>query len=108
MYIWVALKENAKTSKDIVDNYRDLFESKMSAGGVDKLPHSEKSEANISSWSCDMDGDAKKCVERHCELANKSIQQLQKVATPCIDDHQLKEEEEELKSVGELSKVYVK
>ena len=50
-----------------------------------------------------MEGHAKKCVERYCELANKTIQQLYKVSTTCIDDHHFKEEE--LKSVGELSKV---
>ena len=37
------------------------------------------------------------------EFANKSTQQLHKVATPCVDDHQFKEEE--MGSVGELSKV---
>ena len=42
-------------------------------------------------------------VERYCELANKTTQQLYKVSTPCIDDHHFKEEE--MKSVGELSKV---
>ena len=50
-----------------------------------------------------MEGHAKKCVGRYCELANKTTQQLYNVCTPCIDDHQFKEEE--LKSVGELSKV---
>ena len=50
-----------------------------------------------------MEGHAKKCVERYCELANRTTQQLYKVSTPCIDDHHFKEEE--LKSVGELSKV---
>ena len=40
-----------------------------------------------------MEGHAKKCVERYCKLANKTTQQLYKVATPCMDDHQLKEEE---------------
>ena len=44
---------------------------------------------------------AKKCVERYCELASKTTQQLYKVSTPCIDDHHFKEEE--TKSVGELS-----
>ena len=39
---------------------------------------------------------------RYCELAHKTTQQLYKVSTPCIDDHHFKEEE--LKSVGELSK----
>ena len=37
-------------------------------------------------------------VERYCELANKTSQQL---STPCIDDNHFKEEE--MKSVGELS-----
>ena len=50
-----------------------------------------------------MEGHAKKCVERYCELANKWTQQLYRVSTPCIDDHHFKEEE--LKSVGELSQV---
>ena len=48
-----------------------------------------------------MAGHAKKCVERYCELANKTTQQLYKVSTPCIDEHHFKEEE--TKSVGELS-----
>ena len=38
----------------------------------------------ISSWSYDMKGHAKKCVERYCELANKTTQQLYKVSTPCL------------------------
>ena len=50
-----------------------------------------------------MAGLAKKCVERYCELANKTTQQLYKVSTPSIDDHHFKEEE--MKSVGELSQV---
>ena len=49
-----------------------------------------------------MAGHAKKCVERYCELSNKTTQQLYKVSTPCIDDHHF---EEEMKSVGELSQV---
>ena len=78
-----------------------MFESRISAGRKEKLPCSEN--LRISSWSYDMEGHAKKCVERYCELANKSTQQLYKVSTPCIDDHHFKEEE--MKSVGELSQV---
>ena len=96
-------EQECKTSNDIVKKYTDVFESRMSAGGKEKLPYSDKPEANISSWSCDMEGHAKKCVERHCEPANKTTQQLHKVETPCIDDHQFKEEE--IGSVGEFSKV---
>ena len=88
-------------SKDIVDNYRTIFESRISAGAAEKSPCSEN--LCISSWSYDMEGHAKKCVERFCELANRTTQQLYKVSTPCIDDHHFKEEE--MKSVGQLSKV---
>ena len=77
-----------------------MFESRISAVGTEKLPYSKN--FSISSWSYDMEGHAKKCVERYCELANKTTQQLYKVSTPCIDDHHFKEE---LGSVGELSKV---
>ena len=88
-------------SKDIVDNNRTMFESRISAGATEKLPCSEN--LRFSSWSYDMEGHAKKCVERYCELANKTTQQLYKVSTPCIDDHHFKQEE--LKFVGELTKV---
>ena len=63
----------------------------ISEGGTEKLPYSEN--FRISSWSYDMEEHAKKCVERYGELANKTTQQLYKVSTPCIDDHQFKEEE---------------
>ena len=66
---------------------------------TEKLPFPQN--LRISSWSYDMEGHAQKCVERYCELANKTTQQLYKVSTPCIDDHHFKEEE--MKSVGELS-----
>ena len=78
-----------------------MFESRISAGGVEKLPFPQN--LRISPWSHDMEGHANECVERYCELANKTTHQLYKVSTPCIDDHHFKEEE--LVSVGELSKV---
>ena len=94
-------QRQCEISKDIVDNYRTMFESRISAGGEEKLPFPQS--LRISSWSYDMAGHAKKCVERYCELANKTTQQLYKVSTPCIDDHHFKEEE--TKSVGKLSHV---
>ena len=85
MYSWAALKDN-EISKDIVDNFRAMFESRISAEGVEKLPFPQN--LGISSA-----GHAKKCVVRYCELANKTTQQLYKVSTPYIDDHHFKEEE---------------
>ena len=96
-------QRQCEISKDIVDNYRTMLESRISAGRLEKLPFPQN--LRISSWSYDMAGHAKKCVERYCELANKTTQQLYKVSTPCIDAHHFKEEEEEMKSVGELSHV---
>ena len=78
-----------------------MFESRISTGATEKLPCSEN--LLISSWSWDIEGHAKKCLERCCELANRTTQQLYKVLSPCIDDHHFKEEV--LKSVGELSKI---
>ena len=95
-------------SKDIVDNNRSMVESRLSAGAAEKFAETKatgKLDAEtISSWSYDMDGHGKKCVERYCELPNKTTEQLHKVATPCMDDHQLKEEENG--SVGENCHMY--
>ena len=76
-----------------------MFESRISAGRAEKLSFPQH--IRISSWSYDMADHAKKCVERYCELTNKTTQQLYKISTSCIDDHHFKEEE--TKSVGELS-----
>ena len=91
-------QRQCEISKDVVDTYRTMFASRISATATEKLQCSEN--LRISSWSYDMEGHAEKCVERYCELANKTTQQLHKVSTPCIDDHHSKEEE--LKSVREL------
>ena len=91
-------QRQCEISKDIVDNYRTMFESWISAGATEKLPCSEN--LSISSWSRDIESHAKKCVERYFEFSNKTTQQLYKVSTPCIDDHHFKEEE--LKSVGDF------
>ena len=99
MSIWVVLNENVKQANILWTMRENMFESRNSAGAAEKLPETK----TISPWSYDMEGHAKKCVERFCELANKTTQQFYKVATPCIDDHQLKEEE--IGSVGQLSTV---
>ena len=102
MYVWVALKENVIS----VMILWQTTETCSNPGAKEKLPSraSGKPDAETtSSWSYDMEGHAKKCVERYCELANKTTEKLYKVAMPCMDDHHFKEEENE--SVGELSTV---
>ena len=91
-------------SKRMKNQQRNCWQfSTISAGATGKLPSSVRLNANISTWSYDMGGHAKKYVERYCELANETTQQPYKVSTPCLDDRQFKEEE--WWSVGELSKV---
>ena len=80
-----------------------MFESRFSAGATEKLPGWDKPRAKTSAWSYDMEGHARKFVEQYCELANRKTEQLYKVSHPCLDDHQIKEEE--LENKGELSEV---
>ena len=80
-----------------------MFESGISAGAVEKLPEAQ-APGNLGTLSLRgltiLEGRAKKCMERDCDLANKTIQQLHKVVTLCIDDHRF---EEEMGSVGQMS-----
>ena len=99
-YTWAALKDNAKQAKILWTITEPCSNREFSR---EELRNYHSLNLRISSWSYDMAGHAKKCVERYCELANKTTQQLYKVSTPCIDDHHFKEEE--MKSVGELSQV---
>ena len=73
---------------DIVDKYRSMLESRISVGAVEKLPGTNVTRRpdaeTISSWSCDMEGHAKKCAERYCELANKRTVQFSSAAARCI------------------------
>ena len=100
----VCTRRLCEMSKDVVDNYRTMFESRISAGATEKLPCSENLRA--SSCSYGMEGHAKKCVERYCELASRTTQQLYNVSTLCIDDHHFKEEE--LKSLENCQKYALK
>ena len=53
-------QRQCETSKDIVDNYRTMFESRISAVWIEKLPFPQNH--RISSWSCDMAGRAKQSI----------------------------------------------
>ena len=69
-------QRECQISQDIVANYRDMFECRISAGAKEKLPirSSGKPDAEtVSSWSYAMENHAKKCVERYCELAKKRL-----------------------------------
>ena len=67
------VERECQISNDVVANYRDVFESRISVGAKETTDRaSGKPDAEtIISWSYDMEGHAKKCVERYCELAKK-------------------------------------
>ena len=54
---WRCTQRPCEISKDIVDNYRTMFESRISAGRLEKLPFPHN--PHVSSWSYDMVGHAK-------------------------------------------------
>ena len=78
-------QRECKTSKVIVNNYRSMFESRISAGCMEKLP--QKSYLlGLTTW---------KVMQRNAwkDIASwriKTTQQLYEVATTCMDDHQFK------------------
>ena len=94
---------NANRIKRFLNKIRRCLTHVLLLGATEKLPGWEKLHAKTVAWSYDMEGHARKCVERYCALANKKVEQQYKVSNPCLYDHQFKEEE--LKSVGDLSKV---
>ena len=96
-------QRECKPNEKIIGQYNKMLQSRISAGATDKLPGWDKPRAKTSAWSHDMEGHARKCVERYCELANKKTEQPDKVSHPCLDDHQIKKRHLEKK--GELSEV---
>ena len=96
-------QRQCKSNEIIIEQYTKMFGSRISAGATEKLPGWEKPHAKTVAWSSDMEGHARKCFERYCELANKKVEQLFQVSSPCLDDHQFRQEA--LESVGEVSKV---
>ena len=94
MYTWAALNVNVNKQKYCGQLQNHVQIANFCGRSTEKLPFPQN--LRISSWPYDMAGHAKKCVERYCELANRTTQQLYKVSTPCIDDHHFKEEENEI------------
>ena len=93
MYTWEVTQRECKPNEIIFEEYTKMIESRISDGPTEKL------QVTVA-WFYDMEGHARKCVERYCELANK-VEQLYSVSSPCVGDHQFKSEE--LESDGELS-----
>ena len=82
-------QRECKPYENIIEKDKEMFESRISAGANEKLSGWENSQAKTVAWSYDMEGHSQKCVERNCESTNKKTEQLYKVSSPCLDDHQI-------------------
>ena len=66
-------QRECKSNENIIEEYKKMFESRISAGATQKIPVWEKSHSKTVAWSHDMEGHVKKCVERYCELAESPL-----------------------------------
>ena len=64
-------QRECKPNEDIVNRKKKCSNHECLLGATLKLPEWQKPHAKTVAWSYDMEGHAKKCVERCCELANK-------------------------------------
>ena len=81
VYLGYTQRECQK-SNDVVANFRDMFESMFSGGAKEKLPTRASGKPDAETYLLgphDMEGHAKKCVERYCELANKQLHSYTKL-----------------------------
>ena len=76
-------ERECKPNETIIVQKTKMLKSRNSAGATEKYQ-----DGITVAWSYGMEGHARKCVERCCELATKRVEQLYKVSTPCFDDHQ--------------------
>ena len=74
MNTWDVFNDSVKEVRILLTITEPCLNPEFPKKQLKKLPCWEN--LCISSWSYDMEGHAKKCVERYCELANKTTQQL--------------------------------
>ena len=85
-------QRECKPNEIIFDELTKMFESRFSAGATENLSRWEEPHEKTVAWSYDVEGHARKCVERRCELANKKVMQLYKDSSLCVDDHHFKKD----------------
>ena len=64
-------QRECKPNEIIIEEYRKMLESRISAGATENLPGWVKPHAKTVAWSYEMEGHARKCIERYFELTNK-------------------------------------
>ena len=66
-------QRECKTNDNSIDQHRRMFESQISGAAEVKLPRWENVHARRVAWSYEMEGHAKMCSEKCCDLAEKKI-----------------------------------
>ena len=94
------MEQNCK-KKDGLDGISWMYSASSTTRQQNCVKTEETNLKDITVWSHDMEGHGQKCVERGCELAHKTVDQLHKVSTSCLDDNQFVKKNLEI--VGELS-----
>ena len=102
-YTWDVLNVHANRMKWLSRIFQRCLNHRFLPEQLKSYQGANKPYAITVAWSNDMEGHARKCLERYCELANKEVEQFFNVSSPCLDDHQFKQEEVE--SVGEFGQV---
>ena len=88
-------QRQCQTSKDTVDNYKTMFESRISAGAVEKISIPSKSVVflhGLMTWLVMQRSVWNDIVS----WQTRRLKQLYKVSTPCIDDHPLQRRRNEI------------
>ena len=97
MFVWVALKEDVRLAR-ILWIITEICSNQGFPPGLRKNYQEQKPWWNLMpkrylhgpmTWKVTQ----RNACERYCEFANQTTEQLYKVTTPCMDDHQSKEEE---------------
>ena len=100
----MCIQSECRPDEIVIGKYKEMFESRISAGQLKITRMGKTSRKNCSvvlrqRRTCSkMRGKVSGIGEK-----KKTEQQLHKVSSNCLDDHQIKKEE--LESVGELSEV---
>ena len=77
----------------VVMDKSELFNKLISSSTITTKNFNNDAIHNVTSWCYDLQGRAQKCVECCCALVNEATNKLHKEATPCLNDHQFKNDE---------------
>ena len=87
-------QSECKPNKVVMEERREMFESRISAGATEKLPGCEEPHAKSVAWSHNVEGHAPNALKdtANWRTKKKNKEQLYKVSSPCLDDHHFEKE----------------